>query len=108
MLCGKDLEDKSFLTEWSCVSCIKFFSVFGKVKVRVVPEHTMNAYQAVEAGGQPHTAATSPLVKEPLVPLGYEAKWATEPAWTLLEKGKNFLFPARSRTTILQMSSPSA
>jgi hypothetical protein len=41
--------------------------------------------------------AALPRVKEPLVPIGYEAGWAPEPAWTRLWGGK-FSVPAPTGT----------
>jgi hypothetical protein len=45
----------------------------------------------MEASGQLHAPAALPLGNEPKVPIGYEAGWAPEPAWTLLSAKKNLL-----------------
>jgi len=36
----------------------------------------------MEVSGQFHSPADLPPWKEPLVPVGYEARWAPEPFWT--------------------------
>jgi hypothetical protein len=41
--------------------------------------------------GQLHTPAASALVKQRLVPIGYEAGWAPEPVWTLWRREKSYL-----------------
>jgi hypothetical protein len=37
----------------------------------------------LEVSSQVHANAALPLEKEPPVPIGWEAGWATEPVWTL-------------------------
>jgi hypothetical protein len=55
----------------------------------------------MEVSGQLHSLATLLLRKEPLVPIGYEARWALEPVWVLWSREK-CLAPARNRTPAVQ------
>jgi hypothetical protein len=56
----------------------------------------------MEASGQLHAPAALPSGKESPVPIGYEAGWAQEPAWTLCRNEK-FPAPAGNRTSIVQL-----
>jgi hypothetical protein len=51
-----------------------------------IDPHFLDHGTKVEVSGQLHAPAVLPTGKEPLVPIGQEVGWTSEPVWTIWRK----------------------
>jgi len=66
---------------------------YGEVEVQL---HAFLAL-AIEVKGQLHALAALAPRKQPPVPTGYEARWASEPVWTQWKRKKEESLPCPYR-----------